>query len=307
MGKVLYRLGKLRDLAFTGVASFVAGLVPGRRACLVTGFWRSGTTWLQTMMAEAFRARTIFEPLSPRHPRWWHRLRARAPGDWTDADIQAWIPRLDDGDVSLGPRIHERIRGALAGRADSPYSWVARNGARETFRSRVVVKDVRCSLSLRAIHETHGVPIVHLRRHPCAVLASFRRLRWPWSFDDVSLARTLGTPGFDADALTRIAACWAVTEARVDRVLGRAPWARVLEYESVIEDPEAALDGISTFLGWSREAEADPDPATRVTDSDRRDLPAKTRRDGWRSELTPAEIARVERIVRRLYPAFEGF
>jgi hypothetical protein len=306
MNKVVYRLGKLRDLAFTGVESYLAGLGPGPRACLVTGFWRSGTTWLQTMMAEAFRARTIFEPLSPRHPRWWHMLRARLPAGWSDADVQAWMPRLDDGDLALGPRVHERLRRALAGRADSPYSYTARAGSRGTFRSRLIVKDVRCSLGLRSIHETHGVPIVHLRRHPCAVLASFRRLRWPWSFDEVSLARTLATPGFDADALERIAAGWAMTEARVDRALSGATWAKVIRYESLIDDPEATLADLSDFLGWPRTGKTTADRATRVTDPDRREISKEARRDGWRGELAPAEIGRVREIVSRLFPGFGG-
>src|ERR1700744_1192686 len=31
----------------------------------VSGFWRSGTTWLQEYLASGFHAKTIFEPLSP--------------------------------------------------------------------------------------------------------------------------------------------------------------------------------------------------------------------------------------------------
>ncbi len=57
---------------------------------LVSGFWRSGTTWVQECLAESLGAKTIFEPLSPQEPRRRAFLASRFPAD-EDA-LQAFIP-----------------------------------------------------------------------------------------------------------------------------------------------------------------------------------------------------------------------
>lgn len=43
----------------------IAYLVDPKDTLVITGFWRSGTTWLQDIISDHFRAKSIFEPLEP--------------------------------------------------------------------------------------------------------------------------------------------------------------------------------------------------------------------------------------------------
>ena len=277
----------------------LARLRASRPVVLVSGFWRSGTTWLQESLAESLRAKTVFEPLSPLDPRrramveaafdgHGDSLQAAIPGPWTEDD-PAW-PFLD---------------AACTGRHTSNFILNCRRGLRESFLTRVVVKDVRLQFNLPAFNRRFRVPVIHLRRHPCAVTASLLAADWSWSFERASLDRLLpaaveGRAGIvrdcDRDGLSRIAATWAVTERCADADLAGRPWARRPVYEDLVGDPGPAFAALCTSLGLARRLDADFGRLSAST------VAAVAPRDRWRQALTPTEIARIEAIVTRIHP-----
>ncbi len=67
-------------LGASGLVDAALGLSGlARPVVLVSGFWRSGTTWLQECLVEGLEAKSIFEPLSPQEPRRRAALHDRVP------------------------------------------------------------------------------------------------------------------------------------------------------------------------------------------------------------------------------------
>ncbi len=270
---------------------------------LVSGFWRSGTTWVQECLAESLGAKTIFEPLSPQEPRRRAFLASRFPGD-EDA-LQAFIPGLMPEDASMWTALEGACRGAHGG----AFLLSCRRSVAESWKTGIVVKDVRLHHNLAAFHRRFSIPIVHVRRHPCAVAASLIRADWHWSFSRVRLAtldpaaRSLAA--YDTDTLSRIAAYWAFVERRAFLDLQDQPWAYRLAYERLIADPARMFVDICAWLGrrqlrtpaFSRPAASiHPDAFSARTASS----------EAWRTILSDQEITRVEAIADALFPEWRA-
>ena len=237
----------------------LSGLGLSRPTLLVSGFLRSGTTWLQEGLAESLRAKTVFEPLSPLEPRR-RAVLARAFSGRPDA-MHGTIPGPWSADDPVWGLLALACRGGLGSR----FSMTCRRGRRESFSRRIVVKDVRLQFNLVAFHERFGTPVLHVSRHPCAVVASLLRARWGWSFDGFSLDETLPhspevwnrqvlrrdevVARCDGDAISRIAALWAVTERFVALTLDGHPWARRATYEDCVADPQGSFSDLTRWLG----------------------------------------------------------
>jgi hypothetical protein len=294
-----------------------AGIGWSRPVALVTGFWRSGTTWLQEYLAAALAAKTVFEPLSPRIPAYAALLEpCRLPGY---AAQEAFMPCLDrEPDDALWRYLDQAFRGFCSGH----FALLCRVAVRESLRRRVVVKCVRLQFSQTAVHERYGVPLIHLRRHPCAVVASLKTTRWAWSFEAVRLADLGLGPGgdrltpfgddaaplaallerFDTDPLSRATAYWAVTERYVEARLAARPWARILAYEAAVAQPGPTLAELGTFLRQPALVRLGPGRDSPVTEPESRGLPAQARAQAWRHRLTAEEIGRVAEIVGLVFP-----
>jgi hypothetical protein len=283
----------------------------------VTGFWRSGTTWLQDLLAAALAAKTTFEPLSPRIPKYAALITSpRLPG--YDAH-ETFMPCLDRvPDEALWRYLDDAFHGFCSGH----FTLLCRTAVRESLRRRVVVKCVRLQFSHTAVHGRYGVPVIHLRRHPCAVAASLKTTRWAWSFDGVRLADIgfaadgdrLALFGgdaehlaalverFDTDPLSRAAAYWALTERYVDQRLAGRPWARIVDYEAAVAQPEATLAELGAFLREPAFGRLGPARDSPVTEPESRGLSGQARAQAWRHRLTAEEIGHVREIVGLIFP-----
>ena len=282
-----------------------AGLALTGRArpiVLVSGFWRSGTTWVQECLAESLDAKTIFEPLSPQEPRRRAVLERQFPGD-EDA-LQAFIP----GPSEETP-MWNALEGACRGTRGGAFLLSCRRSVVESWRTAIIVKDVRLHHNLGPFHRRFRVPVVHVRRHPCAVVASLITADWHWSFSRVRLATLVPAASafaaYDTDALARIAAYWAFVERRAFLDLQGQAWAYPLAYEKLIADPAKIFAEICAWLGrhqlrtpvFSRPAASiHPDAfIARAASS-----------EPWRTVLSDEDVMRVEAIADALFPEWRA-
>ncbi len=274
-----------------------------RPVLVVSGFWRSGTTWMQECFAESLGAKTVFEPLSPMDPQ---RRRMLEKSFASEDALQAFVPG-----PGQDPAFWAFLSAAARGHHGSRFTLSCRRSVLESFRTGIVVKDVRLHRNLRAVHERFDVPVVHIRRHPCAVVASLRAANWHWSFERLSLVDLHvpdHDPGFlracDADALSRLAAFWALNEREAAAALRRQPWARELTYEGMVRAPRQ-IETVCEDLGLRVVRRAPSDRPSASIDPKTFAPVAARRSDFWKDVLTSGEIRRIDHIVSAIYPEWE--
>ena len=289
-----------------------AGLA--RPRLLVSGFWRSGTTWLQESLAEALGGKTVFEPLSPMEPRRRAAMTHRYPEDTEDL-LQATVP----GPQTPGGPFWADLDRACTGAHPTTYLLSCRRTVAESLRRTIVVKDVRLQANLAAFHLRYGTPIVHVRRHPCAVVASLVAADWHWSFARAPLASLLprlstalgdderaAALRYDTDVLCRIAAFWAVTERIATAALGGQPWAMVLPYERFAAEPDVVMARICQTLALARRRSVDLSAPSASVDPEIFAAYGAPPRERWRTLLSPSEIDRIESVVDAIYPTWRS-
>ncbi len=300
--------------AARAVDILVASVGVAKPIAFVSGFWRSGTTWMQELLADILRAKTVFEPLCAQNPIWQRHLIARGLSDL--AYQEAFIPgRTEDNHL-----MWSYLDAAFLATVGSHASVQCRGTVRESFRRAIIVKDVRLQLNLETVHRRYGVPVIHMRRHPCAVVSSLASAvaTWSWDFDDVRLAslfapfiddlhgedreRAETAVEFDADAVSRIAAYWAITEHLVDRTLRNRPWAAIVAYEDAVRDPAGTATALCKLIGRRPSRAGNPNVDSVTTDGSSRGVHPRSRPHLWRSRLSIADIDQVYRVVDAIFP-----
>jgi hypothetical protein len=182
-----------------------------------------------------------------------------------------------------------------------------------------VVKFVTAQLCLRAAQNTFGMPVLHVYRDPRAVIASVRKTRWHWLFEHLSLREQLLEPGdgrarhFErwrdeieeldrGDAVARLAAYWALSEGFVrDSFRDRPRRFVCIGYERLVREREglfSELLGKLELRPWRAGFTVSERDST-TTSQAQRGVSASGRVAGWRKDLSGAEIAMIESVVRR--------
>ncbi len=285
---------------------------------VVSGFWRSGTTWVQELLAGWLDAKTIFEPFHlyvPQTQGLFMKLgiASRSP-EFRELFVPYWPPNQLEKAEALLVHYRRALKSTLRGRAVR----ALRAGWAESWRRRIVVKLTRGQLSLAAAQKTFGFPLLHISRDPRAVVASVRMTDWAWLFDHLTPADLLlgGGDGRaalfagreaeiqaagNAGAAGRIATYWAALESGLFESGPTGSTAR-LRYEDLLQSPEAALrealaqvgiDPPTSPLGERRQR------ASYSTSQGRRKLSTEERLYAWKTVLTPEEIGTITAIAHR--------
>ena len=279
-------------------------------AVLVSGFWRSGTTWLQESLAATLGGKTVFEPLSPLEPHR-HTVMLRHDPDDSEDLRQATIPGPQGQHSDFWTSMDRACTGVHA----SPYLLSCRQGVGESLRRKVVVKDVRLQANLAAFHDRYHTPVVHIRRHPCAVVASLVAADWHWSLARVKLADLLPrlahalseadravALSFDTDAISRIAAFWAVTERIAAEALRGQTWGAVLNYERFALDPADGLARICERLAITPRYRVDVAAPSASVDPNVFASYETSPSERWRRHLPQGEIDKIEGAADTIFP-----
>jgi hypothetical protein len=306
----------------------VAPSVDISEAVLVTGFWRSGTTWLQQSLARIHDAKTVFEPLHPSLKTYGRCLRnERFLPKYDREYLNLHIPFVKKGMLRCS-RIGEYIRLALKGVLPGLHVRNARpernarsrierviDRARGAVQTRVVAKFVRAHFLIEDIHRLFRPAVmVHIRRDPRSIIASMRREDWLryWAgtlsledqlirprdgrseyferwHDDIRAIERRGT-------VARWAAYWALTERFVSEIEEHERRI-VLRYETLATEGAAYLsEKMCPPLSSDISPEAlQKDSAT--TSSRREGASTEERVRGWTRTLEEEEVREIEQIV----------
>jgi hypothetical protein len=310
-------------------------------AIVVTGFWRSGTTWLLQSLARSMKAKSVFEPfhydIDPYRSALEHDF---ALPQAREGYLNMYMPYARDG-LESKPELKTYVQNSLTGAVTEPWTQGPRRDIRkeagrgsdwkaidvvyrvqEALRPSIVTKFVRAHLLIPVLHETFDPVIVHLRRDPRAVIASFKRLEWTW-YESLSLEDQLLKPDdgreayFDrwrediqtydsAPPLMRVAAYWAFVERFVDDL---APHSRrvVLSYEELCLNPESVQQGPLGKIVPEVPSASQMGVSSRTTQAARREAKVEERVHGWKSELDRDEVEMVESIVSNVVINIAGF
>jgi hypothetical protein len=290
----------------------VLGFVPPSEPhVLVTGFWRSGTTWLQEALADALHAKTIFEPCSvkARPP---FNCSSRFPGR-DPATQEAYMPlsfaSFDRKDLRF-------LDAVFSGYCYSNFTFECRRSVREACRRRVVIKMVRAPFLIPNLLQRYRVRGIHITRHPCAVVDSLMRSKWDWTFEQVkfrqifpelreapdTVSREIGAlmrydkgPGFE-----RVAAYWAVTEKYVAKI--RDERLIKIAYETLVQRGPALFTALAEHAGGRMNALVNMDKPSTQTSPDRQMISRRERTDSWRCSIDAAMCSRIQAVVSDLWP-----
>lgn len=286
---------------------------------IVSGFWRSGTTWLQESLAELIKAKTVFEPFHPlvaatREIYSYNQLSTK------DAEfLELYMPYWGASTLNGHP-LHEYFDKALRSEIPGKPVRVLRKGLTESFRPRVILKLIRGSLCLRTAQNTFSMPVIHIYRDPRAIVASLKWTDWDWLFDHLCLREQLLEPqdgraeffgnwsdeirAYDKEGrVARITAYWALTEIFIQYCYADDHQARIsfVSYEELCRKREDILLDVFEKLDLCHDLyKASPvlDIDSFTTMKLRQGISLEQRISGWQKKLSNSEITTIESIVR---------
>lgn len=283
--------------------------VPPGPPILVTGMYRSGTTWVGAMLA-APGVWHLHEPFNPNLGLWSEELAYRRSSE-PDRRVDALVKDL----------VHGRHRKAL--KLPHAHRFFLPMRVLPLRPQRILIKDPSAALLSEYLTRRHGMRTLVLFRHPLGVVASFVRLGWPTGTMATSLLRN--------EVLMED---WLHPFARaMELAIGRRDWysgavlyacvARVLsgfiERSSGAMRPlpfeEICLDPIGRFRQLYRDFDLPYAPGVRAMHEslcldDRRrhadHLPYEVRRSSeamawaWRDEVSEHAVTTVQEVWRDL-------
>ena len=290
---------------------------------IIAGSGRSGTTWVQDVLAEANGLRTVFEPL---HPLGVSRARGLAyryvPADDEAPELRRFFDDLLGGHLrGLWPDYRIRPdRFNPLNHGVREVVWNARKLIRHRRQYRdqrarpfAVIKMIRANLMLPWIASHYEVPILLVVRHPCAVIASRLKI----GGGDWDAHRALGHYLGDRRLAEVVYGHYGVDITRTDRgpeatlamvwcIENMLPlaWADeygfvVISYEGLLADPETQWRRVVQALGLSL---LPPEnilkaPSQQVAPDLRNREIGVSNTAKWRNELDGEQLERIAGVL----------
>ncbi len=264
---------------------------------VLVGSGRSGTTWLLDVLTIDINYRPIFEPL--------HWLQIKKASEFHNLYLtkndkfpalerflnDIFYYRVDDGWLRwmhFGILKEEQLlRKILQYSYNFPkYKFWAKNR---------VVKFIKANLMIEWLEECFNPKIVYLIRHPCAVIASQRKMGW-----DSRLTRFLSQDGLVNEylephidlissaktELERLTILWCIENfILLKQIKKKDVTAFACIYENIVCEPENQLNNIMTYLAY-------PQAVARKTINKmkKKMSPYKGSLEKWQSNLSNMEI-----------------
>ena len=281
-----------------------------RDTLIVSGFWRSGTTWLMTRSANLLKAKSFFEPFSPESGYVGH----FPPCETRNANAQMFMPLNLD---TLGPNGNLILKRLATGYSRGGMPYFLRESLSRSASLTTVPKFTQISFILPEVAELLDASVLHVRRDPAAVYASLMNVRWAWTPADICLAKmfegldlsndqeaaqTFETlKRYDDTPLRRIVALWALSERKAYQAGANSPKIEIVQYEDLITDQDLLLTVLSE-LGFKIQGEDIFEQPSGVTELNRLDISISDRQHGLSDKLSHAERDEIQTIVSELFP-----
>lgn len=295
-----------------------------RPPILITGTYRSGTTWVGKMMALSPEVHYVHEPFAPMYERSWLRTPPSLRYHHERSTVRGVYAEDLDRIVALKPpwlaiaRRAGGVRNAARVAEEALRTFVARRR-----RARALIKDPFALLSAEWIANRVAAEVIVLVRHPAAFVSSVKRLGWRldarWLLDQPGLMRGDLAPFKDAlardlagelDLIDHAALMWRALNAVVLRYSRDHPEWFVLRYEDLAADPLPAFrdlyrsvdltwnDGVAARIARLNSAENPSEVAPGEKGGVARNSRQAT--STWHHRLTDAEIERVRAATEGL-------
>lgn len=302
---------RVRQLNSIAAAPFLSNVV------VISGFWRSGTTWLQQQVRDAMNAKTIFEPLSPEGGHVWDAL----PKDASQADSNIYMPPTLS---SMSAKDLKVLKDALLGVGryhftyylESSVDGQLKNKLVGQLKNKLVVKFTRAGFILEDLSRMTTWPILHIRRHPAAVFASLKNTNWPWNISDINVSKAFSLNAVRGDEkataifelLNRynhssaafITAYWALSEKHAQKAI-EDETATLLDYNELV-DGAIQISDVLRSCGMDPKFDVQADIPSAVTSEGRDQLSPAQRKNDWQNRLNDEELADIEKTLSDVYP-----
>ena len=309
----------------------VGAMISPSDATIISGFWRSGTTWLLQSVANSLDAKSLFEPLLPHIGPYEKAFSARYPSSLFSKRVKSGgIMPYCSHDLDDFPGLKRHLRHMLVGALPGHFVRTVRESKKkgekttsritrfryriqEAFRRHIVVKLVRGALILPLIAEEFHPNILHVRRDPRAVVASYKRQDWTdWMKESSLQDLLLSPPDGRSDVFrrweqeiqnidemgyaARIAGYWALTEWYVDRHGNESNIASV-RYERLCTEGAGHLNDALSAMRSDIHVEENFLRRESHTSNRSPGENARSRIWGWKKEMPLDDIRKVETAV----------
>ena len=262
----------------------------------LAGSGRSGTTWLADIIGTIPNIQQVFEPLSPV---WDKEVRELANWDKRDPYLRSVYLKP----FGSYPRWHGYLQKVLSGQVRN--DWTDQKGI-GILPSRFLVKEIRSNLMLGYIYENFQPSIIYIMRHPCAVISSRLIRPKPW-FTDVNdilyqeeLVEDYLRPWVkeieqEKDLVGAHAVWWALENLVALNQLHKVPHL-LITYESLVTDPEAALQVVFRFLQVTKKPDCLNELISKPSRTSRKNRDYESvvdRLSAWKRELSAEHQERI--------------
>lgn len=205
---------------------------------IVVGTGRSGTSWLSEIIATKPRYRMLFEPEHELQTQEGHLICDKfITEESVTYEQKAYYHKI------FSNKIDSDWIGQISNRKFKMHLW-------PIIPKKYVIKFVRCNLSAKYMNDSFGIPVIHIIRHPYAVIFSQQRVKFPWLTDlrnftnqDQLVRLVMEVSGIDLRNLDMfnnielLALRWAIENSIPLEVLGGySSKSVVLKHEELIED-----------------------------------------------------------------------
>ncbi|MBI5962798.1 MAG: sulfotransferase domain-containing protein [Chloroflexi bacterium] len=284
--------------------SVVYGPVNPSDTIILAGSGRSGTTWLGDLISAIAKAQQIFEPLAPLQNPLVRDLTGWELNTPNVSYIRAFYLAADNPSETWKKHWLDILTGNYR------TYWTDAN-RQFIFPGCYLVKEVYANLMLGYLYKHFASKIVHLVRHPCAVIASRLMVPWHASVKDILsqeelveqyLRPWIGLIEKEKDLVGAHAVWWAVENMVASRQLSSYPH-QFIYYEETVTQPGKIGSRLANWLGRNKtpsDLERIAQKPSRMTQQGKKIIKVDEVLSQWRSSLAFEDQERIVRWARTL-------
>jgi hypothetical protein len=284
------------------------------KTVIINGFWRSGTTLLQTKICKSVKGKSVFEPFGPdviNDPIYLNSklVKSNLPRNFHNSFMPFSSMKNEslEFEIFILKCFNANIKSAVVRRL--------RKSIKSSFYKTVVCKFVRGHLLLPyLLNKNPNMPVIHIYRNPKAVLASITRKGWGYWFKDFYLKdqlieidderkvyfnqyKDLIQKYDNKDVHSRICAFWCLVERYIhDKCVPYSNFLYVSYEELITNDFEPIKVFLAKFdLNWYNNSVENLSSVT--TNKNRKFMSKEEKRDSWKKELDVETQLKIDLIL----------